>query len=223
VGGLSIPPILPGGMVPPSITRTQYGEGFYQIYFQRPGVADAEFARDIPTSFRRLLVGASGDNPPNRQPRPLVIPDGMGLLDLMPESPILPAWLTEEDIHAYAEDFALHGKKAFTGAFNWYRNIERNNELLARFRRRGIDVPALYVVGDRDMITALRGPGREDISLSAVLRGEGGPGSSLSAVAPRHGPAVLSGCGHWTQQERPAEVNAALVDFLARIDGSAPR
>ncbi len=55
VAGLSIPPILPGGMVPPSITRTQYGEGFYQIYFQQPGVADAELARDIPASFRRIL------------------------------------------------------------------------------------------------------------------------------------------------------------------------
>jgi pimeloyl-ACP methyl ester carboxylesterase len=118
VAGLSIPPILPGGMVPPSITRTQYGEGFYQIYFQRPGVADAKFARDFPTSFRRFLVGASGDNSLSKEPRPLVIPEGMGLLDLMPESPTLPAWLTEEDIQAYAEDFALHGEKAFTGAFN---------------------------------------------------------------------------------------------------------
>src|SRR6266540_5104547 len=134
VAGLSVPPILPGGMVPPSITRTQYGEGFYQIYFQQPGVADAEFAKDIPDSFRRILVGASGDNPLGREPRPLVIPDGLGLLDTMPESPALPAWLTEEDIQAYAEDYALHGEQAFTGAFNWYRNIERNNELLAPFR-----------------------------------------------------------------------------------------
>ena len=127
----------------------------------------------------------------------------------MPESPALAAWLTEEDIQAYAEDFALHGEQAFTGAFNWYRNIERNNELLAPFRGRKIFVPALYVVGDRDMVTALRGP-------------DGG--SSLSAVAPQlHNPVVLPGCGHWTQQERPAEVNAALLDFLASIDGSAPR
>ena len=59
VAGLSIPPILPGGMVPPSITRHLYGEGFYQIYFQQPGVVDAELARDIPDSFRRILVGAS--------------------------------------------------------------------------------------------------------------------------------------------------------------------
>jgi pimeloyl-ACP methyl ester carboxylesterase len=204
VAGLSIPPILPGGMVPPSITRTQYGEGFYQIYFQQPG------------------VGASGDNPLGREPRPLVIPDGLGLLDTMPESPALPAWLTEEDIQVYAEDFALHGERAFTGAFNWYRNIEYNNELLAPFRGRRIDVPALYVVGDRDMITSLRGPDGGS-SVSDLLRGQGGPGKPLSAVAPQlHGPVVLPGCGHWTQQERPAEVNAALLDLLARIDDSVP-
>jgi pimeloyl-ACP methyl ester carboxylesterase len=25
---------------------------------------------------------------------------------------------------------------------------------------------------------------------------------------------MLPGCGHWTQQERPSEVNAAIIDFL---------
>ena len=60
------------------------------------------------------------------------------------------------------------------------------------------------------MVTSLRDPDR--------------PGSSLSDVIPRlHGPVVLPGCGHWTQQERPAEVNAALLDFLARIDGAMSR
>ena len=51
VAGLSIPPILPGGMVPPSITRPQYGEGFYQVYFQQPGVADASSPRTSRTPF----------------------------------------------------------------------------------------------------------------------------------------------------------------------------
>ncbi|UUU31138.1 hypothetical protein JIX56_15155 [Streptomyces sp. CA-210063] len=50
------------------------------------------------------------------------------------------------------------------------------------------------------MVTALRSPG----------------GSNLLS-------AVLPGCGDWTQQERPAEINAALLDFLARIDGPAPQ
>ena len=79
----------------------------------------------------------------------------------MSQAPALPAWLTEDDIQAYPEDpedFALHGEQAFTGAFNRYRNIERNNELPAPFRGRGIDVPALYAVGDRDMVTSSRPP-----------------------------------------------------------------
>lgn len=123
----------------------------------------------------------------------------------------------------YAEDFALHGERAFTGAFNWYRNIERNNELLAPFRGRGIDVPALYVVGDRDMVTSLRGPDGGP-SLGEMFRGEGGSDNPLTAIAPQlHDLVVLPGCGHWTQQERPAEVNAALLDLLAHIDGPAPR
>lgn len=106
VAGLSIPPILPGGMIRPSVSHLLWGEGFYQIYFQEPGVADTELAKDIPTSFRRLLVGASGDNPLGKEPRPLVVPGGLGVLDTMPVNPDLPAWLTEEDIQAYAEDFA---------------------------------------------------------------------------------------------------------------------
>ncbi|SHH30160.1 alpha/beta fold hydrolase [Streptomyces sp. 3214.6] len=208
VAGLSVPPILPTGLVPPSITRTQYGEGFYQIYFQEPGVADTELAKDIPASFRRILFGASGNNPLNRQPRPWVIPDGRTLLDTMPEPPALPDWLMEADIQAYADDFALHGERAFTGAFNWYRNIERNHELLAPFRGRGIDVPALYVVGDRDMVTSLGG--------AKGLR------TSLGTIAPRlHAQVVLKGCGHWTQQERPDEVNTALLDFLSHVDRAA--
>ncbi|MGH7385333.1 MAG: alpha/beta fold hydrolase, partial [Candidatus Rokuibacteriota bacterium] len=28
---------------------------------------------------------------------------------------------------------------------------------------------------------------------------------------------MLPGCGHWTQQERPAEVNDALIDFLKSL------
>lgn len=217
VVGLSIPPILPTGMVPPSVTSAQYGDSFYQVYFQHPGLADAEFARDIEGSFRRFLVGASGDNPDGAEPRPLLVPDGLGLLDAMPVDPELPAWLTEDDIRTYAEDFARHGNRAFTGGFNWYRNIERNHRLLAAFRGRTVEVPALYIVGDRDMVTSLRPP-TGGPSLLDVFRGRATPGTFLTDAAPLlEGPVVLPGAGHWTQQERPAEVNAALLDFLGRL------
>jgi len=28
---------------------------------------------------------------------------------------------------------------------------------------------------------------------------------------------MLPGCGHWTQQERPREVNAAIIEFLKSL------
>ena len=30
---------------------------------------------------------------------------------------------------------------------------------------------------------------------------------------------MLPGCGHWTQQERPGEVNAAIIEFLRGLPG----
>ena len=206
VAGLSVPPVLPGGMAPPSRTREQYGPGYYQLFFQEPGRADAELALDPAATFRRFLYSASGDNPANEPPRPWVIPTGRTLLGTLREPERLPDWLTAADIETFAREYAGHGARAFTGGLNWYRNIERNQELLAPFRGRGIDMPALYVAGDRDMVTGLRGMDR--------LLG------SLDRVAPRlHRSVMLPGCGHWTQQERPDEVNAALLDFLGQLPG----
>lgn len=206
VAGLSVPPILPGGMPPPSITRKKFGEGYYQINFQKPGAADAALARDPAATFRRILSGASGDNPANDPPGPWIVPDGGTLLDAMPEPQQLPGWLTQADIDVFAGDYGRHGDRAFTGGLNWYRNIERNWELLAAFRGRLIEVPALYIGGDRDMVIGLRGP-------DATLR-------TVEQAAPQLWRGlILPGCGHWTQQERPDEVNQQLLSFLAQLPG----
>lgn len=203
VAGLSVPPVLPAGMASISASRRQYGEGFYQVYFQQPGVADAELGADIASSLRRILFSGSGDNG-RGAPEPWVLPEGASLLDTVPEPVQLPGWLTAGDVEVFAREYALHGEQAFTGGLNWYRNIERNNELLAAFRGRRIEVPALFVGGDRDMVMGLRGIGR-------VV-------DSMEAVAPKlYRKVVLPGCGHWTQQERPAEVNEELLGFLRRL------
>ncbi|MGI5508997.1 alpha/beta fold hydrolase [Streptomyces sp. CA-106131] len=203
VAGLSVPPVLPGGMTPPSVTRERFGEGFYQVGFQDPGVADAVLARDPETTFRRMLFGASGDSPSANPPGPWIVPDGGSLLDVMPEPKSLPGWLTQDDIDVFVRDYVRHGDRAFTGGLNWYRNIERNWELLAAFRGRRIEMPALYIGGDRDMVVGLRGP---DATLSAV---EQAAPQLVRGV-------ILPGCGHWTQQERPDEVNRELLGFLAQ-------
>ena len=65
--------------------REAFGDRFYQVYFQEPGVAEAELEADVAETMRRMLVGASGDRPPGGDdPRlpPGVLPEGGGFLDV---------------------------------------------------------------------------------------------------------------------------------------------
>ncbi|MFE1168059.1 alpha/beta fold hydrolase [Nocardiopsis sp. NPDC058789] len=198
VAGLSVPPVPPVGMPSVTSSRRTYGDGYYQAYFQEPGRADAELSADPAATVRRILVGASGAH----EPRPWIVPEGARLLDTLPEPEELPAWLTAEDVEVFAADHAA--PDAFTGPLDWYRNIDRNQGLMAAFQGLRVEVPALYVVGDRDMVTTLEGVPE----LRAVLSG----------IAPKlHADVTLPGCGHWTQQERPDEVNRALLDFLTAV------
>lgn len=198
VVGLSVPYLPRGPVSMLSALRALLGEGFYMSYFQAPGVADAELARDAHATIRRLLYAASGDAPqPPDGPRQPVVPAGGGFLDLTVEPPTLPAWLREEDIAAYAEEFARTG---FTGGLNWYRTIDLSWELMAAWTGAPVLTPALYVAGERDLVVNF--PGMTDVL------------PHLRTSIPQLTEALLlPGCGHWTQQERPEEVNAALIEF----------
>jgi pimeloyl-ACP methyl ester carboxylesterase len=183
----------PRGSAPPiAALRHHMGDGFYIIYFQQPGVADAELSRDPAATFRTLLSALSGEGAAMRGIAP-----GRGLLDTAPEPASLPAWLTEQDIDAYVDQYARAG---FTGPLNWYRNIDRNWELTAAWQHATIGVPALFIAGDRDPV--LRQISAD--GLDAFV-----PGLTRSVILP--------GCGHWIQQESPAEVTAALLDFLGGL------
>jgi pimeloyl-ACP methyl ester carboxylesterase len=192
VAGLSVPPASRSQRPPLEIARKHFGEGFYQIYFQEPGVADAEFSKDVTRTFRKIL-GA----PTPEKPQPLVVPEGKGFLDRSEDPKVLPDWLTEEDI---AEFTAQYTRSGFTGGLNWYRNIDRNWELTAPWHNAKITPPSLYVTGDRDPVRSFSAPGMIE-RLPELL-------TDLRGVHD------LPGCGHWIQQERPAEVNAALLEFL---------
>ena len=101
----------------------------------------------------------------------------------------------------YAGEFACTG---FRGGLNWYRNIDRNWELLAPFARAKVNVPALFIAGDRDLVVAMRGMDKVIAKLA-------------DNVPLLRGTIMLPGCGHWTQQERASEVNAAMVEFLRQL------
>lgn len=201
VVGLSVPHRERAQAPPLRIVRAALGEGFYQIYFQHPGVADAELAWNVRSTFRRLLYSASGEGQLGSPGLKAVVPPGRGFLDIMTEPEMLPGWLDESDVDAFTSEFEHTG---FTGGLNWYRNIDRNWELTAAWRGAPVQPPALYVAGDRDLVVGFPGA-REQIERLATW------------VPNLRETVMLPGCGHWTQQERPAEVNQALLDFLRSL------
>ena len=174
---------------------------FYQAFFQQPGTAEAELERDVRSTMRRWLYGLSGDAPSAERWHPILPDPQAGPLNSAGNPTSLPSWVTEADLDVYTAEFARTG---FRGGLNWYRNIDRNWELLAPFAGVPVTVPALYIAGDRDPV--MRFPGMDQLL------------PNLTKFVPRLDKTIiLPGCGHWTQQERPAEVNSAMIDFLKRL------
>jgi len=208
--GLSVP-YRPRSRVAPTTVMPRRDDAlFYQLYFQTPGVAEAEFERDVRETVLKTLYSGSGDapRPPRSGSDPAaaagsvgMVPRDGGFLSRMPSPTALPAWLSEADIDFYAGEFARTG---FRGGLNWYRNIDRNWELMAPFAGAKVTVPALYIAGDRDLVVAFQGVDKAIAGMS-------------NCVPQLRDTIVLPGCGHWTQQERPREVNAAMIDFLRQL------
>jgi len=196
--GLSVP-FRPRGSVRPTTVMPRTDDAiFYQLYFQEPGVAEAELERDVRTTMRTVAWAASGDRGDSNPAGIGMVPKSGGFLSAMGKPEALPPWLTEADIDFYAGEFARTG---FRGGLNWYRNIDRNWELLAPYAGSVVTVPALYVAGDRDLVLAFRG-------MDQLI-------ANLTKFVPQlRKTLILPGCGHWTQQERRDEVNAAMLEFL---------
>src|SRR5208337_3001575 len=173
---------------------------------QEPAVAEAELESDPRGTLRRLLFSASGDLPLppegtfSREALAMVPRTG-GFVSRMIDPERLPPWLTEADVDFYAGEFARAG---FRGGLNWYRNIDRNWELMAPFAGMRVTIPALYVAGDRDLVVHFKGADQLIRNLAQFV-------PDLRRTI------MLEGCGHWTQQERAAEVNAAMIGFLKEL------
>ncbi len=174
---------------------TRRGKFFYQAYFQAPGVAERELEANPRDSLRRFYYAISGDAPDGTWP--LDKPVGAPLLDRLP----FPGWLSEADIDYYTSEFAHSG---FAGPLNRYRNHDRDFVWLREFDGRKIEPPALFIGGERDLVLSMLGRG----DLVAIMKSE---------VPNLAGADILPGCGRWTQQERPAEVNARLLEWLRRL------
>lgn len=169
---------------------------FYMQYFQRPGVAEAEFERDVANTLRRVYFSGSGDAPERSTFG--VLAEGKGFLDGTVEPEKLPAWLTQADLDYFTGEFKRAG---FRGGLNWYRNLRRNWELFAPWRGQPIKQPSLFIAGSRDGVLKFPASMKQIEAFPQTLPGI-------------RGSVIVEGAGHWIQQERPAEVNQALINFL---------
>ncbi len=195
---LSVPYNPPGSTRPTDAYRSMGGgEEFYIAYFQQPGRAEAEIEPDVRSWLLGFYFSASGDA--TRAPdggTMATVPAGGRLRDRLVVPETLPAWLSAGDVDFYAEEFERTG---LTGGLNRYRNVDRDWEDFAAFRGMPIGLPSLFIGGEKDGPTMW--------GATAIARFP----ETLPGLRGSH---VLPGCGHWVQQERPAEVNGLLVDFL---------
>ncbi len=196
VGALSVP-FTPRSPVPPmAVMREVFKDRFfYQLYFQEPGVAEAEFEADIRSALRKFLYMAAGETDLSLLPEKG--PDADLLSDL-PDPEELPPWLTDADLEFYVGEFTRSGMR---GPLNYYRNHDLTWELTDGAPET-ISQPAMFVAGDRDGVILMAAEALEKLP-------ERVPDLRINELIP--------GIGHWTQQEAPEAVNDALLRFLKAV------
>jgi pimeloyl-ACP methyl ester carboxylesterase len=200
--GLSIP-FYPKPRDPADIRRFSGSSFNFVTYFQKPGAVEAEVAADPRQFFRTFLYGLSGDAPAGTMETLYRgKPADAKLLDGFPRPRDLPPWLTEGDVEYYASAFERTG---MSPALGFYRNIDNDYRALKRLHETALRAgtlpqPVLFIGGAEE---------------AAVRFGDLAP---MRTTFPNlRGTIVLPGCGHWVQQERPQDVNAAISTFLREI------
>ncbi|GLY72267.1 alpha/beta fold hydrolase [Actinoallomurus iriomotensis] len=168
------------------------------LYFQRPGVAETELDADAARTLRMTMFALSGQAPPGLVRRWLIdTPEGAGYLDPLPD-PGVPSrwcdWLTDREFGRYAREF---GRTGFDGAIRRYRAFDFDWSDLPQVGTLKVAQPTLYVTGELD---------------SAYVFGS--LNEMRANVPGLRDVVIMPGCGHWTQQERPREVNDHLLGFL---------
>ncbi|WP_165186163.1 alpha/beta fold hydrolase [Caulobacter soli] len=190
-------PFLPRMPVDPiTAFRHAYGEDMYIVHFQKPGVADAQLAADVEKTMRYFMRKPAGQQAAftsGKDQRPsLALQDGLARYEPAADDSQL---LTADELKVFVETFQRTG---FTGGINWYRNFVRNWERGEHLPVRVDGVPCLMIMAEHDVVLP---PSLADRMNDQI--------SDLEKV-------LVKDSGHWTQQEKPEQVNAILIDWLGR-------
>jgi pimeloyl-ACP methyl ester carboxylesterase len=188
-------PFLPREPISPTAWEQQKypGKIFYQQIFRSPGTEQI-FEANVRESIVGGLYSASGEPPVEERWKFAIDPKDMASLAAPPSKK--PSFVTDEDIEFFVNEFKRSG---FAGGLNYYRNVDRNWALTSFLDGAKLLQPTLFVAGDRDGVLGFWG---EEVD---------GMDRNVPNLVKK---VILPGAGHWTQQERPAEVNRLLLEFL---------
>ncbi|MDG2308806.1 MAG: alpha/beta hydrolase [Candidatus Binatia bacterium] len=196
--GVNTPALARAPVEPTTIFKMMFGDNFYILHFQQPGIADAGLAKDVRRTFRKLMRSGV---PLEQYASSTFREDGKmrNMVDAVEgDQEVGELIVSEEELGVYVDTFERTG---FTGGINWYRNFDRNWELSAAWADNPIDVPSLMVTAELD----------------PALRPE--LAEPMKEFVPDLETVQIGGSGHWTQQEKPDELNRLMVDWLRRRFG----
>jgi pimeloyl-ACP methyl ester carboxylesterase len=201
VVGMSVPYLGRPPVPPTQLFEHMFGERwFYVSYFQEPGVAETELEADVARTMRIILAGTVAFD--TTAAAVLAKRKGDGFLTGMEVPNTLPAWLSDEDLAYFVEQYEA---SSFRGGLNRYRNMDRDWEELPELATARIEQPALFITGEKDPARSLA------------------PTDAMRVFVPNLQEVVVPGAGHWIQQEQAGVVNAALLGFLREPPDRTPR
>jgi non-specific protein-tyrosine kinase len=192
---------------PIELFRKRFGDSMYIVQFQDPArEPDRIFGSRVEQTFDAFMRKPlpRKDDAPAEAPTAgigaapktnLAFPQMIAGYDAKfdPRTPIL----SPEEKQVFVDTFTRTG---FTGGINWYRNFSRNWQ-----RSAGLDhtvrVPSLMIMAEND----------------AVLPPSAAEG--MEKIVPDLEKYLVQGSGHWTQQEKPEEVSAKLIEWRRKRFG----
>ncbi len=199
IAALSVPYNQRGSVAPVEGIRRAVGGSFnYIVYFQKPGVAEAELEADFPHALRSFYYSSSAEGAAEMARRP-TRSGSAKLLDVLVDPNRLPAWLSPKEFDFYVAEFE---KSRLARPLNWYRNLDTNWALMESYSGAVVKQPTLFMTGKLDPL--IRSTAANFDRMSATV-----PGLVKTVLIPD--------CGHWIQQEKPSEVSAELIAFLNQV------
>jgi pimeloyl-ACP methyl ester carboxylesterase len=206
VVGINTPHTARPPVDPIVLLRQRFGEQMYIVQFQDAAHGpDKIFDSRVRATFDFFMrKPPPGSKPPAEAPAAgvgasaklnLAFPQMVAAYDVGkdPRAPIL----APEEMQVFVDSFTRSG---FTGGINWYRNMSRNWERSAAIDPT-IRVPSHMIMAENDRV----------LPPSAC--------DGMEKLVPDLEKYLVHGSGHWTQQEKPKEVSAKLIEWRRRRFG----